>query len=60
MPVQLGVSSLVHLAHPALADEGGDVVMPESGADGERHGDRVWSQSFSARCVENHSTVALM
>ena len=26
-----------HLAHPALANEGGDVVMPEAGADVESH-----------------------
>ncbi len=33
-----GVSNSIHLAHPALANEGGDVVMAESGADFECHG----------------------
>ena len=37
LAVQLGVGGLVDLAHPALADEGGDVVMAESGADAKRH-----------------------
>ncbi len=35
--VELGVGGPVHLAHPPLADEGGDVVVAESGADLERH-----------------------
>ena len=34
-PVELGVPGAIH-----LADEGGDVVMAESGADGEGHSDR--------------------
>ena len=32
LPVQLGVGGLLHLPHPTLADEGGDVVVAESGA----------------------------
>ena len=38
LPVQLGVGRLIDLAHPALADEGGHLVMAESGADVQRHG----------------------
>ena len=37
LPVQRGVGGLIDLAHPALADEGGYVVVGESGADCERH-----------------------
>ena len=33
LPVQLGVSGLIDLPHPAFTDEGGDVVVAESGAD---------------------------
>ena len=33
----LGVGGLVDLAHAAFADEGGHVVMAESGADAEGH-----------------------
>ena len=29
---------LIHLPHPALADEGGDVVMAEARADVQGHG----------------------
>ena len=35
--IELGVGSLIHLAHAPLADEGGHVVMGESGADVECH-----------------------
>ena len=38
LPVQLGIGGLIDLSHPALADEGGDVVVAESGADGQGHG----------------------
>ena len=31
------IRGLVDLAHPALADQGSDVVVPEAGADGQRH-----------------------
>jgi hypothetical protein len=31
--MQLGIGSLIDLAHPAFADEGGDIVMREPGAD---------------------------
>ena len=36
----LGVGGLVDLSHAPLADEGGDVVVAESGADCEGHSDR--------------------
>ncbi len=35
--VELSISGLIDLAHPAFADEGGDVVVAESGADVEGH-----------------------
>ena len=38
LAVQLGIGGLLDLAHPALTDEGGHVVMREAGADFERHG----------------------
>ena len=28
LPVQLGIGGLIDLSHPALADEGGDLVAP--------------------------------
>ena len=34
LPVQLRIGGLIDLAHAPLADEGGDVVVPEAGADG--------------------------
>ena len=37
LPVQLGIGGLVDLPHASLADEGGDVVVAESGTDGQRH-----------------------
>ena len=36
--VQLRIGGLIDLAHPTLADEGGDLVVGESRADFERHG----------------------
>ena len=37
------VARLPHLAHPALAEEGGDVVMADRGSGGERHCVRISS-----------------
>ena len=34
----LGIGGLIDLAHAPLADEGGHVVMRESGADFQSHG----------------------
>ena len=34
---ELGVGRLIDLSHPSLADEGGHVVVAESGADLEGH-----------------------
>ena len=38
MRLQLGVGGLPDLAHAALAEQGGDVVVPEAGAVAEGHG----------------------
>ena len=38
LSVQLGIGGLIDLAHAALADEGGDVVVSDAGADFEGHG----------------------
>ena len=35
LPVQFGIGGLADLAHAALADEGGDIVVAEAGADVE-------------------------
>jgi hypothetical protein len=35
--MELGVSGQQNLAHRAISDEGGRVVMPEAGAGTERH-----------------------
>ena len=45
MPVHPVVLRLLALAHAALADKGGHVVMAEAGADLERH----WSSRISQR-----------
>ena len=37
LSVELRIGGLIHLAHAPLADEGGDVVVAESGADVQRH-----------------------
>ena len=37
LTVELGVSRLPDLPHAALADEGGDIIVPEAGAGTERH-----------------------
>ena len=37
-PVQRRVVSLIHLAHAALVDLGGDLVDAEPGAEGQGHG----------------------
>ena len=60
LPVQLGISGLIDLAHAALANEGGDVIVAESGADVQGH--ELWlvrSRAFYAhgagggtRCTE--------
>ena len=33
VPVELGVSRSIHFTHAPLANEGGDIVVAESGAD---------------------------
>ena len=38
LTLELRISGLIHLAHAALADEGGDIVVAESGADVEGQG----------------------
>ena len=38
IPVERGVAGLIHLAHPAFADLGGDLVDAEPGAGGQGHG----------------------
>ena len=38
LPIQLCIGGLIDLSHPAFTDEGGDVVVAESGTDGEGHG----------------------
>ena len=40
LPVQLGIRGLIDLPHAPLADEGGDGVVGEAGADFQRH--RLW------------------
>ena len=40
LPLELGISRLIHLAHAPLADEGGHVVVAEAGADLQGH--RLW------------------
>ena len=40
LTLELRVGRLVDLAHPALADQGGDLVVAEPGADCKRH--RLW------------------
>ncbi len=37
LPVQLGIGGMIDLPHAPLANEGGHVVMGESGTDTERH-----------------------
>ena len=37
VPVERGVSRSIHLARAARADEDGDIVVAESGADVESH-----------------------
>ncbi len=45
--VQLRIGGLIDLARPTLSDEGGDVVMAESGADLKSHG---WIEGIVCRC----------
>ena len=43
--IELRISRTEHLAHPARADGGGDLVRSESGSGGHGHGDkpvRAW------------------
>ena len=42
VPVERGVSRSIHLAHAARADEDGDIVVAESGADVEGHEFVIW------------------
>ena len=37
VPAELGVGGAIHLPHAPLADEDGDVVVAEAGADVQRH-----------------------
>ncbi len=37
VPIQLGITSAIHLAHTALADLGGDGIRAEGGAGSEWH-----------------------
>ena len=37
LAVELGVGGLPDLSHPAFAEQGGDVVVPEAGAGTEGH-----------------------
>ena len=37
LPVQLGVGGLIDLSHAPLANEGSDIVMPESRSDLKGH-----------------------
>ena len=41
---QLGVGGLIDLSHAALADQGGDIVMAEPGADLQSH--RLWGRHY--------------
>ena len=52
LPVQLRLGGLVALAHAALADQGGDVVVPEAGAGLEWHSSHQTSvrSAGSASC----------
>ena len=40
LPVQLGVGCAIDLAHAALSDEGGHLVVRDASSDLERHGQR--------------------
>ncbi len=40
LPVELGVGGLIDLSHPALADEGGDIVVAEWSTDFKSH--KLW------------------
>ena len=37
LPIEVRIGGLIDLAHAPLTDEGGHVVMAESGADGQGH-----------------------
>ena len=49
VPVELGVSSSIHLAHAAFADLGGDVVGAEGGAGLQWHSSRAQSTAMQRR-----------
>ena len=42
LTLELRVGGLIDLAHPALADEGGDVVMGDAVTYGEGHRESLW------------------
>ena len=49
LPVQLGIGGLIDLAHTPLADEGGHVIVAESGTDGQGHRLRMENWGHSMR-----------
>ncbi len=53
--VELRVGGLPDLAHPALTEEGSDVVVPEAGAGGQGHGLLGPNGSFYAQAVHGSS-----
>ena len=55
--VQLGIGGLVDLAHAPLANEGGYVVVAESGADSERHAISVGNEAILEREATPQSMV---
>ena len=57
VPVELGVSGPIHFAHAAFADLGGDVVVAESGADGERHAISAGNEAILEREATPRSMV---
>ena len=74
LAIELGIGGLIDLAHPALADEGGHVVVSNAGADLQGHRllelvavilYRVRSAAPAARTrtveesVENHDKIGL-
>ena len=58
VPVELGISGSIDFAHAALADEGGDIVVAESGTDVEGHRLCViyWRSSKSILALERVTT----
>ena len=37
LPIKVCIGGLIDLSHPTLANEGGDVIVAESGADSQGH-----------------------